>query len=565
MSVPFGTSVLLCCLLLACLGAAAQFSMPPAGPEITCKTATETEVVPAGGTVRALFDFSLSAGWHVNANKPLDEFSIPTELTLDADPHFKLLGVVYPESETFTFSFSPDPVAVYGPQFLVGVVLRFTADTPPGAYTLAGKLHFQACNDNQCAPPRDFALELPIEVAAADATPQSSGDARFGKLDWGSAATVTETPPEPETPEAPLPHAALPSLENATVVRTFGGYLDAAAFLDALEGKDSGGGLAGKSIWLIVLIVIGGGFLLNLTPCVLPLIPVNIAIIGAGARAGSKARGFALGLAYGAGIALVYGALGLVVVLGVSTAFGNINAAWWFNAGIAALFVVLALAMFDVIAIDFSRFQGKLGIRANERGSFPVAAAMGALSALLAGACVAPVVISTVVYAQDQYSQGRHAALALPFLLGAGMALPWPFLGAGLSFLPKQGMWMVRVKQAFAVFFLLLAGYYAFETYHLIAPEKETAEAGWLDSLDEGLAEAKATGKPVFVDVWATWCKNCLAMNKTTFKAPEVAAAFEDYVKVKLQLEDLSAPEARPLVERLGIVGLPAYAVLEVE
>ena len=56
----------------------------------------------------------------------------------------------------------------------------------------------------------------------------------------------------------------------------------------------------------------------------------------------------------------------------------------WFNALIALLFIVLALAMFDVIEIDFSRFQAAIGIRGNERGSFPVALAMGAVSALLA-------------------------------------------------------------------------------------------------------------------------------------------------------------------------------------
>ena len=67
------------------------------------------------------------------------------------------------------------------------------------------------------------------------------------------------------------------------------------------------------------------------------MIPINLAIIGAGAQAGSRRRGFLLGLVYGAAMAVVYGVLGLVVVLTASS-FGTINASPWFNLGIASLF-----------------------------------------------------------------------------------------------------------------------------------------------------------------------------------------------------------------------------------
>ncbi len=135
------------------------------------------------------------------------------------------------------------------------------------------------------------------------------------------------------------------------------------------------------------------------------MVPINLAIIGAGAKAGSRQRGFLLGLVYGAAMALVYGVLGLVVILTAGT-FGTLNASPWFNLGIAVLFVVLALAMFDVILIDFSTLargpdtQGK-------RGSLPLAFTMGAVAALLAGACVAPVVIQVILFSSSLYA-GRH-------------------------------------------------------------------------------------------------------------------------------------------------------------
>src|SRR5262249_4913844 len=78
----------------------------------------------------------------------------------------------------------------------------------------------------------------------------------------------------------------------------------------------------------ILLIVLIGGVALNLTPCVLPMIPINLAIIGAGTQAGigegfpSRARGFLLGATYGGAMAFVYGVLGLIVVLTAGT-FGT--------------------------------------------------------------------------------------------------------------------------------------------------------------------------------------------------------------------------------------------------
>ena len=88
----------------------------------------------------------------------------------------------------------------------------------------------------------------------------------------------------------------------------------------------------GRGPLAILLLVLVGGLALNLTPCVLPMIPINLAIIGAGAQAGSRSRGFLLGGAYGAAMAFVYGVLGLIVILTAGT-FGTINASPWFNLG----------------------------------------------------------------------------------------------------------------------------------------------------------------------------------------------------------------------------------------
>ncbi|MBI3493928.1 MAG: thioredoxin family protein [Acidobacteria bacterium] len=282
-------------------------------------------------------------------------------------------------------------------------------------------------------------------------------------------------------------------------------------------------------------------------------------------------RGFLLGATYGGAMAIVYGVLGLVVILTAGT-FGTINSSPWFNLGIAALFVVLGLAMFDVITIDFSSFSSRFtpGTRS---GTFMMAFVMGAVAALLAGACVAPVVIQVVLFSSNLYATGTTIALALPFFLGIGMAIPWPIAGAGLASLPKPGMWMVRVKQAFGVFILATAAYYGYEAYDIFssrwvdasavqASVEQQLKAGWHASLAEGLDVAQREQKPVLIDMWATWCKNCLTMDKTTLENEGVKSALAEYVKIKFQAEDPDSPPAKPIMQKFDAVGLPTYVLL---
>jgi len=261
-----------------------------------------------------------------------------------------------------------------------------------------------------------------------------------------------------------------------------------------------------------------------------------------------------------------------VVILTAGT-FGSLNASPWFNVGIAVLFVVLALAMFDVINIDFSRLSSRIRFNEQSRGTSMLAFGMGTIAALLAGACVAPVVIQVVVFAADRYAAGAPAALALPFVLGLGMALPWPLAGAGISALPRPGRWMVRVKQVMGVFILGTAVYYGYVAYlgfdnlrvdpaSVAAGVQEQIEAGWHSDLATGLQTARREGKPVLVDFWATWCKNCLVMDRTTLVDPSVVAALEGYVRIKVQAEDPDQSPTRELLQRLRAPGLPAYAIL---
>ena len=91
---------------------------------------------------------------------------------------------------------------------------------------------------------------------------------------------------------------------------------------------------------------------------------------------------------------------------------------------------------------------------------------------------------------------------------------------------------------------------------------QELIDEGWYPSLNQGLVAAEAKKKLVLVDIWATWCKNCLTMDQTTLKTDGVQTALNNYIKVKFQAEDLGISPARDVMERFDAIGLPAYAIL---
>jgi thiol:disulfide interchange protein len=571
-------------LVLAC---AAAWGQGGNGPSVTLEPLASASAFHPGETANLAVRVKLSPGWHMNAHKPLDPYLIPTVLTLTPPEEITLERVAYPKAETRKFAFSADPLAVYLDEYYIGVQARIAEGVAPGMYALKGKLKWQACNDAACWRPLSTEVEVPLNVVAAGEATQPQNAEIFSSIAFDAAEEVSPTAPPAAAQAAPKPVQEAGDWQEAandfTIAGKASGYMNSADFLawisDVQAGKRSSelGMFEGRSLWVVVLLTLLGGLALNLTPCVLPLIPINLAIIGAGARAGSKSRGFALGAFYGLGIALVYGGLGLIVVLGTGT-FGTINSSPWFNAIIAAVFVVLGLAMFDVLAIDFSRFQGGVNF-ANKGGGFVVAFVMGCVIALLAGACVAPVVIAVVLLSRDLYAHGSAAVgLLLPFVLGLGMALPWPFAGAGLSFLPKPGKWMVRVKYVFGVVILAFAAYYGWQAYSLFRDryfvDKEAVlqstqamdAEGWTASLAEGLARAKAENKPVFIDFWATWCKSCLTMNETTFQNADVKAKLNDFVKVKYQAEFPGDSPAKEVLDRFEVVGgLPSYRILRLK
>jgi thiol:disulfide interchange protein len=452
----------------------------------------------------------------------------------------------------------PEPV-MHEDAFEGKIVPIFNAASAPawryrerGAPPWTVAVDFQGCRDARDGVPgicfMPESLELTVDAAGATAARERAAAGSVGDV-----------------------YDALPSLRGFSLRRIAAGYLDVPAMLEFLRGagevpEGTGAAAAVKSDWaqmswwMVLLAAIAGGLALNLTPCVLPMIPVNLAIIGAGKKAESRWAAFRRASFYALGMVLAYGGLGLLVVL-AGARFGFLHSSWIFNAVIAVVFVLLALAMSGIFQLDLSRFSSSLRLSQWKVGPGILAFMLGVTAALLAGACVAPVVIAVLTLAAGEYAQGNWWALFLPFMLGLGMALPWPLIGLGVRVLPKPGGWMVYVKYVFSVFILGLAVYYAALAWNLASAE--AAGHRELARLEERLAAARPGTRPVLIDFYASWCKNCSAMERGVFPDAAVRRELERFEVVKFRAEDLGEEAIVPLLEYCRVRGLPAFAVLE--
>ncbi len=120
----------------------------------------ESTRMKVGQVSEAKIHLKLKPGFHLNSNKPADEFLIPLKLTW-APGALETVGVEYPKPAMEKYSFSEKPLSVYSGEF--EIVTKFKAGTR-GMTTASGKLRYQACNDTMCLPPKTIEIQLPVTV-----------------------------------------------------------------------------------------------------------------------------------------------------------------------------------------------------------------------------------------------------------------------------------------------------------------------------------------------------------------------------------------------------------------
>jgi len=215
--------------------------------------------------------------------------------------------------------------------------------------------------------------------------------------------------------------------------------------------------ITNSSIWVTIGVFFVAGLGLAFTPCVLPMVPIVSGIIAGEGENVSVSRGFFLAFVYVMGMALVYTAAGV----GAAAAGLQLQATFnqpWVLVLFSGLFAFLAFGMFGAFELQMpSAVQSRLAsVSGNQQSGTAVGAfIMGALSALVVTACVAPALIAalTVMAQSGDMVRGGTALFAMSLGMGA------PLLAVGAAqgkLLPKAGAWMVAVKGAFGFMFLAL-------------------------------------------------------------------------------------------------------------
>ena len=215
-----------------------------------------------------------------------------------------------------------------------------------------------------------------------------------------------------------------------------------------------------SNLWMVMLTFYFAGILLSFTPCVLPMIPILSGILAGEGKTISASRGFTLAFSYVMGMALVYTAAGIAsALIGIQLqAFFN---APWVIIIFTSLFVLFALAMFDVINIELpTSLQTQLS-NLNSRFSYGTYAGtffIGAISSLIVTACVAPPLIASLIVISETGDIYR-GGMAL-FSMSIGMGTPLLIIGTSAGrLLPKIGSWMVTIKHLFGYMMLGVAIY----------------------------------------------------------------------------------------------------------
>ena len=127
-----------------------------------------TDKAQKGRAVQAAIVIDIPSGYHINSNKPLESFLIPTSLKVDASSGVRVGAVMYPRAALRKFKFSQKQLAVYENK----VILRFNVTVPAnysgGSVDLKARLRLQSCNDEVCFPPKNFDQNMRIDVTGAN-------------------------------------------------------------------------------------------------------------------------------------------------------------------------------------------------------------------------------------------------------------------------------------------------------------------------------------------------------------------------------------------------------------
>lgn len=381
-------------------------------------------------------------------------FAIRTEVLLQPTPGVVGTGAIqWPNPKPYPV---PDPsgmgdpieVPVYSGRAIAFVPVLIDREAAGEARSLDFVVRYQACDDVVCYPPESADVSASLvafgsgeEPAEAAALEPLTIDAAIGLAVAGGSTQEAETPAAAEEDTEIEP--ATPALAGAVDTRNkFLGFIP-------VPSPDSAGGIA-----VVVLLGLVGGFVLNLTPCVLPVIPIKVMTLSQ--HAGSPGKTLILGIWMALGVIGFWIALGIPAAL-LGKAVGAIFGIWWFTFAVGVVIAIMSIGLMGLFTVQLPQSVYKVNPKADSPwGSFVFGVMTGVLGlpcfglvagALLASSTVIPPVVTMLIFAA----------------LGVGMALPYLILSLNpkwVEVLPRTGPASELVKQVMGLLLLGAAAYF---------------------------------------------------------------------------------------------------------
>lgn len=370
------------------------------------------------------------------------------------------------------------------------------------------------------------------------------------------------------------------------------------------------------SLLLSFLSVFIAGILTSFTPCIFPMLPITISILGYHADQKSRFHNFSRALMYVLGIAVTYSTLGVIAAL-TGSLFGSALTNKYVLFALVILFFSMSLSMLGVFELQSPAFiRNRLGTGKSHGlgGAF----IMGMVAGIVASPCVGPVLVSILSYVSTTKNVLLGFSLLFTFAMGLGLIfIVIGVFSSALRLLPKSGRWMEFIKSILAAGMMGAALYYAqfllderwwtallatsfifasiwegafnftdkrrirrgfliavfiFSTSILVAvvfkPEllsrsfqahvNETTSGSvtWAAYSDEALIEAQKENKPVMIDFFAEWCGACHELADKTFSTEDFKVLSRDFRLLKFDATE-DNEQISQVLKKYQVKGLP--------
>ncbi len=546
------------------------------------------------------------ASFHAQGHRPLDKNLLPTVITVEAvDGGGVEFGrVKYPvakEIPTLPGLSGAATMAVYEGTVWGEIPVKVAEGATSGERTLRVTVAMQMCDEKSCLPLVKVLATVKFTVGAGG---QGINEEVFAELSKQALEEGSVTTPSTATGGA------------TTATMSAGDELERLQGMDFAPGNAEEGKMA---LWRYLVFALLGGAILNIMPCVLPVIPLKVMSLVQAAHGDRRVALLHAGV-FALGIMALFVTLGLALTgyawaTNTSVVYGQQFQSAGFMVAMSGIVLALGLSMLGVWSINPPAAVYSLD---QQRGGYVGSFMSGVLATLLATPCSAPFLGPVLAWA---FTKPMWLSTSVLAVVGLGMAIPYVLLAvfpAGLNRLPRTGRWSELVKQflglvmigvalylvttipdagvwPFALAAMLLVAMLCWAwgqipTYDMLAgkvwtirivsvilaaglmfgayrfllyqPAERAEQLQWepfsVAALEMGLAE----GRPVVVDWTATWCINCRFVEATVLRSSVVEAEFRKR-NVLLLKADISSghPTAELLLRKLDSAAIPLLAV----